>query len=159
MISLQFCFHFNRRIADSMPTSELSYSKSSMVINRTKQLAFKVRSPPDRKAQEAKMKDAIAARHGTKRPAVGGVTQRARIKTRKRGSRGKTTGKANTESDVSGDNDSDTETYILILCATSTATAMSASTAMMYRYRGRKCQIFLRRWTGACTKHKIFPGA
>jgi hypothetical protein len=81
-----------------------------MVINRTKQLARKVRSPPDRKVHEAKMRDAIAARHGTKRPAVGGVTQRARIKARKRGSRGKTTRKANTESDVSGDNDSDIET-------------------------------------------------
>jgi hypothetical protein len=56
------------------------------------------------------MKDVIAARHGTKRPAVGGVTQQAHIKARKRGSRGKTTGKANTESDVSGDNHSDTET-------------------------------------------------
>jgi hypothetical protein len=81
-----------------------------MVINRTKQLARKVRSPLDKKAHEAKMKDAIDARHGIKRPAVGGVSKRARIKARKRGSRGKTTAKANTESDVSGDNDSNTET-------------------------------------------------
>jgi hypothetical protein len=81
-----------------------------MVISRTKQLARKVKSPPDKKAHEAKMKDGIAARHGIKRPAVGGVTKRARIKARKWGSQGKTTAKANTESDVSGDDDSDTET-------------------------------------------------
>jgi hypothetical protein len=82
-----------------------------MVINRTKQLARKVRSPPDLKAHAAKMRDTIAARHGTKRPAVGGISRRARIKAhtqaRKWGSRGKNT---NTESDVSSDHDSDTET-------------------------------------------------
>jgi hypothetical protein len=80
-----------------------------MLISRTKQLARKVRSPPDKKAHKAKMKDVIAARHGIKRPAAGGATKWARIKARKRGSRGKTTGKANTASDVSGDDDSDTE--------------------------------------------------
>jgi hypothetical protein len=38
-----------------------------MVISRTKQLVRKVRSSPDKKAHEAKMKDAIAARHSTRR--------------------------------------------------------------------------------------------
>jgi hypothetical protein len=79
-------------------------------INRTKHLAHKVRSPQALKAHAAKMRNAIADRHGTKRPAVGGVTQRARIKAHKRGSQGKNNRKANTGSDVSSDDDSDTET-------------------------------------------------
>jgi hypothetical protein len=56
------------------------------------------------------MRNAIAARHGTKRPAVSGVTPRAGIKAHKRGSRGKNNRKANTGSDVSSDDGSDTET-------------------------------------------------
>jgi hypothetical protein len=79
-----------------------------MVINRTKQLARKVRLPQALKAHTAKMRNAIAARHGTKRPAVGGVT--ARSKAHKRGSRGKNIRKSNTGSGVSSDDDSDTET-------------------------------------------------
>jgi hypothetical protein len=100
---------FNRRIADSTLSSELSFSKSLMVINRTKQLARKVVRPPQAlKARAAKMRNAIADRHGIKRPAVGGVT--ARRKGHRRGSRGKNIRKSNTGSGVSSDDDSDTET-------------------------------------------------
>jgi hypothetical protein len=56
------------------------------------------------------MRNAIAARHGTKHLAVGGITPRARNKAHKRGSRGKNNRKANTGSDVSSDDDSNTET-------------------------------------------------
>jgi hypothetical protein len=79
-----------------------------MVINRAKQLARKVRSPQALKAHAAKMRNAIADRHGIKRPSVGGVT--ARSKAHKRGSQGKNIRKSNTGSGVSSDDDSDTET-------------------------------------------------
>jgi hypothetical protein len=46
------------------------------------------------------MKDVIAVRHGTKRPAVSGVTKRASITRRQRGRRGNNKVKAKTESDV-----------------------------------------------------------
>jgi hypothetical protein len=89
-----------------MPSSELSFSKSLMVI--TKQLAHRVRSPQALKAHAARMRNAIADRHGIKRPAVGGVTPRR--KGHRRGSRGKNIRKSNTGSDVSSDDGSDTET-------------------------------------------------
>jgi hypothetical protein len=54
------------------------------------------------------MKDAIADRHGIKRPAVGVV--RYCSKAHKRGSRGKNIRKSNTETGVSSDDNSDTET-------------------------------------------------
>jgi hypothetical protein len=79
-----------------------------MVINRTKQLARKVRSPQALKAHAAKMRNAIADRHGIKRPAVDGIT--ARSKAHKRGSRGKNIRKSNTGSGVISDDDSKTET-------------------------------------------------
>jgi hypothetical protein len=106
--SFGFVSFFNRQIADSTPSSEFSSSKSLMEINRTKQLARRVRSPQAFKARAAKMRDAIADRHGTKRPAVGGVT--APRKRRKRGNRGKNIRKSNTGSSVGSDGDSDTET-------------------------------------------------
>jgi hypothetical protein len=79
-----------------------------MEISRTKQLARRDRSPQAQQARAAKMRDAIADRHGTKRPAVGGVT--APRKVRKRGNRGKNIRKSNPGSSVSSDGGSDTET-------------------------------------------------
>jgi hypothetical protein len=93
-------------MADSTPSSELSFSKSLMVI--TKQLARRIRSPQALKAHAARMRNAIADRHGIKRRSVGGVTPRR--KGHRRGSRGKNIRKSNTGSSISSDGDSDTET-------------------------------------------------
>jgi hypothetical protein len=79
-----------------------------MEINRTKQLAHMDRSSQAFEARAAKMRDAIADRHGTKRPAVGGVTTPRQV--RERGDRRKNTRKSNTGSRVGSDGGSDTET-------------------------------------------------
>jgi hypothetical protein len=87
--------------------SELSYSKSLMVLNR--QVTRKVARPsPALVARASRIRDANADRHGTRRPSVGGVT--APRKCRKRGSRGKNIRKSNTGSSVGSNGDSDTET-------------------------------------------------
>jgi hypothetical protein len=79
-----------------------------METSRTKQLARRDRSSQAFEARASKMRDAIADRHGIKRPAVGGVIAPRQV--RKRGDRGKNTRKSNTGSRVGSDGGSDTET-------------------------------------------------